>query len=209
MRKAIQSSLKQRLCVRNSVYLRKCFIVNIYIVNINLIVNISLVFSSFCDLGLSCNQSKNSHIRTGFDVIENVRNLLCKPKIIPVLKHWHKQRKKKKKRQTTAQEDNLPPFCRGHKESLQDNRLQNRERWCKAISVCFVCPWSTYQRVITRQCWSDELQAVISLLRLHSASRSVSSLMLLSAPTTFTVNLAAVRTTEAVKHKHALAHHTC
>lgn len=145
-----------------------------------------------------------------------MRNLLCNPKNIPVLKHRHKQKKKRKRKgrqqepiPRPTQADNLPPLCRGHKESLRDDRLQNRERWCKAISVCFVCPWSTYQRVITRQCWSDELQAVISLLRLHSASRSVSSLMLLSAPTTFTVNLAAVRTTEAVKHKHTLAHHTC
>lgn len=52
-------------------------------------------------------------------------------------------------------------------------------------------PGAAHQGVITRQCWSDELRAVISLLRLHSASRSVSSLMLLSTPTSPAVNPAA------------------
>lgn len=59
----------------------------------------------------------------------------------------------------------------------------------KGGSVYFVSPWRTHQGVITRQCWSDELQAVISLLRLHSAYRSVSSLMLLSIPTGSPVSL--------------------
>lgn len=54
-----------------------------------------------------------------------------------------------------------------------------------------MCPCCTHQGVITRQYRSDELRAVISLLRLHYASRSVSSVMLLSAPTSPAINPAA------------------
>lgn len=64
-----------------------------------------------------------------------------------------------------------------------------------------MCLWRAHQGVITRQYWSDELQAVISLFRLRSASRSVSSLMLLSTPTSPTVNLTA-RPADAITHTH-------
>lgn len=95
-------------------------------------------------------------------------------------------------------------LCGGHKVRRQ--ATEQRWRWCEAIKkgrVCFVCPWCTHQGVITRQYWSDELQAVISLLRLHSASRSVSSVMLLSTPTSPAINPAA-KTADTITHGNAL-----
>lgn len=67
-----------------------------------------------------------------------------------------------------------------------------------------MCPWCTHQGVITRQYGSDELRAVISLLRLHSASRSVSSVMLLSTPTSPTINPAAKTRRHTITRGNAL-----
>lgn len=95
-------------------------------------------------------------------------------------------------------------LCGGHKVRRQ--ATEQRWRWCEAIKkgrVCFVCPWCTHQGVITRQYWSDELQAVISLFRLHSASRSVSSVMLLSTPTSPAINPAA-KNADTITHRNAL-----
>lgn len=91
---------------------------------------------------------------------------------------------------------------------------EQRWRWCEAIKkgrVWFVCPWCTHQGVITRQYWSDELRGVISLLRLHSASRSVCSVMPLSTPTSPAINPAA-RTADTIIRGNApipVHIHTC
>lgn len=92
-------------------------------------------------------------------------------------------------------------LCGGHKARRQ--ATEQRWRWCEAIKkgrVCFVCPWCTHQGLITRLYWSDELRAVISLLRLHSSSRSISSVMLLSTPSSAVINPAA-KTADTITRK--------
>lgn len=121
--------------------------------------------------------------------------------IFVFLQHWHKHKQTMESGKGGYIRRRL---CGGHKVRRQ--ATEQRWRWCEAIKkgrVCFVCLWCTHQGVITRQYCSDELRAVISLLRLHSASRSVSTIMLLSTPTSHTIN-AAARTADIITHGNAL-----